>query len=78
VKRQKAVHKLNYTQPIENLVEYTSAEQDHSKQHKDFFDHQLRRAIAVQCKAIGFDGARPEALERMRGLADGCMSCLAQ
>lgn len=76
VKKQKVVHKLNHTQPVEHIVEYVCAEQDYSKQHKDFFDQQLRRAIAIQCRANGFDGARPEALERMRALADGCMSAI--
>jgi hypothetical protein len=42
---------------------------------KEFFDQQLKRAIAVEFKAAGFDSARPEALERMRALTDSCMIC---
>jgi hypothetical protein len=43
---------------------------------KDFFDEQLRRAIAIQCRGLGFEGARPDALEEFRGLVDSCTASL--
>ncbi|KAF2798725.1 hypothetical protein K505DRAFT_371463 [Melanomma pulvis-pyrius CBS 109.77] len=72
-KKRKVVHRLHITQPIENIIEHTSGELDTSGESKDFFDHQLRRAIALQCKCIGIDSARPEVLEMFRGLVDSYM-----
>lgn len=69
-KKRKVLHQLKHAQPTEHIVEHTNGE--FGGESKDFFDHQLRRAIALQCKAIGFDSARPEVLEMFRGLVDGC------
>jgi hypothetical protein len=71
-KKRRVLHQLHHTQPIQYIADPVSAEHDPSGQSKDFFDHQLRRAIAIQCTAAGFDGARPEAMEKFRGLADSC------
>ncbi|KAF2257748.1 hypothetical protein CC78DRAFT_538304 [Lojkania enalia] len=73
LKKRKVVHKLHHTQPIHNVREPISAELDQNGEYKDFFDHQLRRAIAMECKGIGFDGARPEALQGFAGLVDEYM-----
>jgi transcription initiation factor TFIID subunit 8 len=69
-KKRKVLHRLHHTQPTEHIVEHTNGE--FGGESKDFFDHQLRRAIALQCKAIGFDSARPEVLEMFRGMVDSC------
>lgn len=76
-KKRKITHQLHHRQPIEHIVEYTSAELDASGECQDFFDRQLRRAIAIQCKSIGFDGTRPEVLESFRGLVDSCTVSLS-
>jgi transcription initiation factor TFIID subunit 8 len=69
-KKRKLLHRLHHTQPTEHIIEHTNGE--FGGESKDFFDHQLRRAIALQCKAIGFDSARPEVLEMFRGMVDSC------
>lgn len=71
-KRRQVVRALHHTQPIEHIVDPISAELDTYGESKDFFDQQLRRAIAIQCKAIGFEGARPDALEEFRALVESC------
>lgn len=71
-KKRKVVHKLQHTQPIQHIVEPLGGGFG-AAGDKQFFDHQLRRAIAVQCKGIGFDSSRPEALEQFSGLVDDCM-----
>lgn len=77
-KKRKVVHKLHHTQPIQQIVEPVSAEIDPTGESKDFFDHQLLRAIALECKGVGFDGARPEVLEQFRALVDSCMASLSR
>lgn len=72
-KRRKVVHACQFGQPLQFITDYNSAELDPTEQHRRFFDAQLQRAIAVECKAVGFDGARPEALEGFRGLVVDCM-----
>jgi transcription initiation factor TFIID subunit 8 len=72
-KKHKVTHQLHHTQPVQHIVDPISAETGDFGDCKDFFDQQLRRAIAIQCKTIGFDTARPEALEEFRGLVDSCM-----
>lgn len=73
-KKRKVVHQIRYAQPIGHIIEDTSAEIDPTGEHKEFFDHQLKRAIAIQCKAAGFDTARPEVLESFRNMVDQCRS----
>ncbi|USP78492.1 hypothetical protein yc1106_05766 [Curvularia clavata] len=73
-KKRRVVHALHHTQPIQHIVDPISAEFDSFGESKDFFDQQLRRAIAIQCKSIGFESARPDALEEFRGLVDSYMS----
>lgn len=75
-KKRKVLHQLHYTQPIQHIVEPISAEFGFGDS-KDFYDQQLRRAIAIQCKTLGFESARPDALEEFRGLVDSCTaSCV--
>lgn len=71
LKKRKVLHKLHHTQPVQYLVDPISAEFGFGDS-KDFYDQQLRRAIAIQCKSLGFDSARPDALEEFRGLVDSC------
>lgn len=71
-KKRKVTHGLQHKQPVHHVVDPVSAEFDPFGDSKDFFDHQLRRAIAIQCKSIGFDSARPDALEEMRALVVSC------
>lgn len=73
-KKRKVEHRLHHTQPVHHIVDPISAEIGDFGDCKDFFDQQLRRAIAIQCRGIGFDSARPDALEEFRALADSCMS----
>lgn len=73
LKKRKALHRLQHTQPVQYMVDPISAEFAFGDS-KDFYDQQLRRAIAIQCKTIGFDTARPDALEQFRGLVDSCMT----
>lgn len=68
------VHQLHYTQPVQHIVDPISAELDPFGESKDFFDQQLRRAIAIQCRSVGFDTARPEALDEFRALVESCMA----
>ncbi|KAF1843118.1 uncharacterized protein K460DRAFT_139778 [Cucurbitaria berberidis CBS 394.84] len=72
-KKRKVVHQLRHTQPVQHIVDPISAELDSFGGSKDFFDQQLRRAIAIQCKGMGFDTARPDALDEFRGLVDSYM-----
>jgi hypothetical protein len=71
-KKRKVLHQLRHTQPVQHIVDPISTDFGDFGESKDFFNQQLRRAIAVQCKAIGFDSARPDALEGFRGLVDSC------
>lgn len=71
-KKQKVVHQLHHTQPVQHIIDPISAEIGDFGDSKDFFDQQVRRAIAIQCKAMGFDTATPEALEEFRALVDSC------
>jgi transcription initiation factor TFIID subunit 8 len=71
-KRQKVTHQLHHTQPVQHIADPISAEIGDFGDSKDFFDQQLRRAIAIQCKAMGFESARPDAMEEFRGLVDSC------
>lgn len=72
-KKRKVVHQLRYTQPVQHIVEPIGggfgADGD-----EEFFDYQLRRAIAIQCKGVGFDSAPSVALEKFAGLVDDCMA----
>ena len=70
-KKRKVLHQLHHTQPVQHMVDPISAEFSFGDS-KDFYDQQLRRAIAIQCKTLGFDSARPDALEEFRGLVDSC------
>lgn len=70
-KKRKVTHKLNHTQPIQHIAEPIGGGFG-ATGDKQFFDTQLQRAIAIQCKGVGFDGARPEALEMFRSLVDAC------
>ncbi|KAF2106124.1 transcription factor TFIID complex subunit 8 C-term-domain-containing protein [Lophiotrema nucula] len=72
-KKRKVVRRLHHAQPIQHIVEPVNAEFSSDPEYKDFFDKQLRRAIAVECKGIGFDGAKPEAMEMFKGLVDEFM-----
>lgn len=72
-KKRKVLHQLHHTQPVHHIVDPVSAELDNFGNNKDFFDQQLRRAIAIQCRGVGFESARPDALEEFRGLVDSCM-----
>lgn len=71
-KKRRVIHKLYHTQPTQHIHEPISAELDFTGQSKEFFDRQLQRAIAIECKGLGYDGAAPDAMERFRALVDGC------
>ncbi|KAL5116430.1 hypothetical protein ACEQ8H_005666 [Pleosporales sp. CAS-2024a] len=73
-KKQKVLHQLRHIQPVHHIVDPISAEFDSFGDQKGFFDQQLRRSIAIQCKAQGFDTATPEALEGFASLVDSYMS----
>lgn len=73
-KKQKVTHRIHHKQPLENIHEYINAEGDQTRYSRDFFNQQLNRAIAIECRSMGFDSARPEAVEKFRGMVDGCMS----
>jgi transcription initiation factor TFIID subunit 8 len=75
-KKQKVVHQLQHTQPVQYIADPIGAEIGDFGDSKDFFDQQLRRAIAIQCKTMGFDTARPDAMEEFAGLVDSCMASL--
>ncbi|KAF2275114.1 uncharacterized protein EI97DRAFT_468370 [Westerdykella ornata] len=70
LKKRKVEHRLQHTQPIERIVEFISTEHDGTGTTKEFFDKQLQRAIAVECRAAGFDVAEPQAMERFRAMTD--------
>lgn len=72
-KKQKVTRYLHHAQPIQNIADPISAEIGDFGDSKEFFGQQLRRAIAIQCKSIGFETATPEALEGFAGLVDSCM-----
>jgi hypothetical protein len=71
-KKQKVVHHLRHKQPVQHIADPVSAEIGDFGDSKEFFHSQLRRSIAIQCKAQGFDTATPEALEEFTGLVDSC------
>ncbi|KAF2686103.1 hypothetical protein K458DRAFT_416440 [Lentithecium fluviatile CBS 122367] len=71
-KKRKVVHQLRYTQPLHHIVEPIAGGFG-ATGDTEFFDHQLRRAIAIECKGIGFDGTAPAALEMFKGLVDEYM-----
>lgn len=73
-KKQKVTRRIHHAQPVQNIADPISAELGDFGDCKGFFDQQLRRAIAIECKAIGFESATPEALEEFAGLADSCMA----
>lgn len=73
-KKHKVTHQLHHAQPVQYIADPVSAEVGDFGDSKEFFDQQLRRAIAVECKSIGFDSATPEAMEEFRGLVDSCMA----
>ncbi|OAK99607.1 hypothetical protein IQ06DRAFT_251851 [Phaeosphaeriaceae sp. SRC1lsM3a] len=73
-KKQKVTRYLHHAQPIQNIADPISAEIGDFGDSKEFFGQQLRRAIAIQCKSIGFETATPEALEGFAGLVDSYMS----
>ncbi|KAH9873303.1 hypothetical protein J1614_005701 [Plenodomus biglobosus] len=75
-KKRKTLHQLRHTQPVQHIVDPISAELGASGDCRDFFDHQLRRAIAIQCRAIGFESAQQDALEEFRSLVDSYMTQL--
>lgn len=74
-KKRKVLHHLHHTQPVQHIVDPISAEFGFGDS-KDFYDQQLRRAIAIQCKALGFESARADALEEFRGLVDSCTTLM--
>jgi transcription initiation factor TFIID subunit 8 len=74
-KKRRVVHHIHHAQPVHHIVEPINPETTDSGDCKDFFDQQLRRAIAVQCRGTGFDSTRPDALEEFRGLVDSCTFC---
>ncbi|KAH7070637.1 transcription factor TFIID complex subunit 8 C-term-domain-containing protein [Paraphoma chrysanthemicola] len=73
-KKRRVTHQLHRTQPVQHIVDPISAEIGDFGDCKEFFDQQLRRAIAIQCKGIGFESARPDALEEFRSLVDSYMT----
>jgi hypothetical protein len=75
-KRQKVAHHLHHTQPVQHIVDPISAEISDFGGCKDFFDDQLRRAIAIQLKTAGYEAARPDALEEFRALVESCTASL--
>lgn len=70
-KKRRVVHHLRHTQPGSQLVEPLAGGFG-AAGDQQFIDQQLRRAIAIQCKAIGFDASRPEALEAMAARVHDC------
>lgn len=71
-KKAKVSRQLHHTQPVAHLVEPLGGGFGASGD-QEFIHTQLRRAIAIQCRGIGFASARPEAVESMVGLVDECM-----
>jgi transcription initiation factor TFIID subunit 8 len=76
-KKQKVAHRLHHMQPVQHIIDPVSAELADFGGCKEFFDQQVRRAIAIECKSAGFESARPEALEEFRALVDSCTASLA-
>jgi transcription initiation factor TFIID subunit 8 len=70
-KKRKVVHRLRHTQPVSHFAEPLGGGFG-AADDQEFVASQLRRAIAIQCKAIGFDGAKPEALEAMAARVQDC------
>ncbi|KAF1948972.1 hypothetical protein CC80DRAFT_540606 [Byssothecium circinans] len=72
-KKRKVVRGLRHTQPLPQNVEPLGggfgAEGD-----TEFFDAQMRRAIAIHLKGAGFASATPEVMESMRGMVDDYMT----
>ncbi|KAF2742758.1 hypothetical protein M011DRAFT_471942 [Sporormia fimetaria CBS 119925] len=83
LKKRKVVHTLRHTQPIEHIHEHIESDRysaelclNETQPRVDlgeFFGDQMLRAIAVECRAAGFESARPEALERFRAMVDSYM-----
>lgn len=70
-KKRKVVHHLRHRQPVAHLVEPLGGGFG-AADDQGFIETQLRRAIAIQCKGIGFASARPEAIEALTGLVHEC------
>ena len=70
-KKRKVIHQLHHTQPIQHITEPIAGGFG-AQDDPEFFDRQLRRAIALQCKCIGFDGASSSAVEKFVSLVDDC------
>ena len=51
---------------------HTTVKQASEIPYVDQVDHQLRRAIAVVLKQVGFEDARPEALESFQLVVEEC------
>ncbi|KAJ4304813.1 hypothetical protein N0V90_000341 [Kalmusia sp. IMI 367209] len=72
-KKRKVVHQLHHKQPLQHFVEPLGGGFGASDD-QGFVNEQLRRAIAIQCKGVGFDSAKPEAVEAMTGLVHEFMT----
>lgn len=70
-KKARVAHHLHHTQPVAQLVEPLGGGFG-AADDQEFIHTQLRRAIAIQCKGIGFASARPEAIESLVGLVHEC------
>lgn len=70
-KKRKVVHRLHHTQPVSHLVEPLGGGFG-AADDQEFINRQLQRAIAIQCKGVGFDTARPEAIESLAGYVHDC------
>ena len=70
-KKRKVVRGLRHTQPGSQLIEPIAGGFG-AAGDQEFINQQLRRAIGIQCKAIGFDGSRPEALEALVAQVHNC------
>ena len=70
-KKRKVVHHLRHRQPVAHLVEPLAGGFG-APDDQGFIETQLRRAIAIQCRGIGFSSARPEAIEALTGLVHEC------
>ncbi|KAF2729179.1 hypothetical protein EJ04DRAFT_502764 [Polyplosphaeria fusca] len=74
-KKRRILHKVQHAQPTQHIIEPINAEFDvgNGSEYKNFFHDQLRRAIAIQCKADGFDGATPEGMQFFTAMVDEFM-----
>ncbi|KAF1972037.1 hypothetical protein BU23DRAFT_509200, partial [Bimuria novae-zelandiae CBS 107.79] len=72
-KKRKVTHQLLHRQPNANLVEPLGGGFG-AADDQEFIDTQLRRAIAIQCKGVGFTSARPDAVESMASLVHEYMT----